>query len=289
MDQSLLEPVNRQTAWSLWGALRLVGLDPVVRGAVVSAGGFAVSIIPECTVLFAAGLFGCFVAAYPATLRHKVTGLFLGIPVLYLINLVRLQAVFLVGWIDRGLFDFLHVYLGQILTVSCVFLACWIWLRSLTSTEEPGERVREIAAFWLRFFIVSAALFLVWIKVNRGYVGFIDQVMVWGFELAGRTIRVSRDQGLYYPTFSIVTFVSLVVSARSLDVRRRMRGLAAGLAILFVLHLAHRICNVFLVAYGMPSFDHWAVAIRTVGQYLLPVLFWVVWVKPGAKAAAVPP
>jgi len=280
--ESRLVFANAATAWSLAAALRLVGLDSAVQGDVVSAGGFAVSIVPECTVLFAAGLFAAFVASYPASPRDRLVGILIGTPALFVVNTARLQAVFLIGWMKRDWFDFIHVYFGQIITVVFVFLACRVWLRFVRGRKAGSEQLREMGWFWLRFLGVSAVLFIAWTMLNRHYVGGIDQVLLWALRMAGRDLQITRQLDLYYPTFSVVTFVALVASTRSLEARDKWKSLALGLGILFLLHLAHRACNVFLVAYRMPAFNYWAVIIRTLAQYLLPILFWLHWTKPQA-------
>ena len=288
--ESRLVFANAATAWSLAAALRLVGLDSAVQGVVVSAGGFAVSIVPECTVLFAAGLFAAFVASYPASPRDRLLGILIGIPALFVVNTARLQAIFVAGWMKREWFDFIHVYLGQIMTVAFVFLACRAWLRFVRGRDAGSEQLREMGWFWLRFLGVSAVLFIAWMMLNRHYVGGIDQVLLWAFHMAGRDLQITRQLDLYYPTFSVVNFVALVASTRFLEARDKWKSLALGLGILFLLHLAHRACNVFLIAYRMPAFDHWAVIIRTFAQYLLPILFWLYWTRPkadfGTQAAA---
>jgi exosortase/archaeosortase family protein len=62
---------------------------------------------------------------YPAaTLREKATGLLTGIPVLYLGNVARLVATFVISRYDRGVFDVVHVCLGQVFTVFLLIAAC---------------------------------------------------------------------------------------------------------------------------------------------------------------------
>jgi len=91
------ELINEHIAQSLGLALNLINIPASVAGDIVTGKAFALQIIPECTPLFMVGLFLCFIVFSPATVRQKASGLVMGIPALYLGNLVRLVAIFMAG------------------------------------------------------------------------------------------------------------------------------------------------------------------------------------------------
>jgi exosortase/archaeosortase family protein len=71
---------------------------------------------------------GIFVFAYPGTLRQKWVGLILGIPALYCFNLFRLVFLFQTGAAHPVLFQYVHVYLGQIRMILVALTIALIWI-----------------------------------------------------------------------------------------------------------------------------------------------------------------
>jgi exosortase/archaeosortase family protein len=105
--------INENSAHTLGLILSSFGIPVSVAGDVVSGSSFALQIIPECTAVFMVGMFFCFIVFSPATVRQKASGLALGIPALYLGNLVRLVVMFMVGQYDRRLFETVHAFWGH--------------------------------------------------------------------------------------------------------------------------------------------------------------------------------
>lgn len=113
-----------------------------LSGKVVSFQGFAVHIIEECTGIYEVLIFCAAVLAYPTIWKDKWLGLGLGIPLLYLFNVLRIGVLLLVGKFQPEYFDFMHLYFWQatlILMITSVWLL-WItqvvnrdWSRSPTS------------------------------------------------------------------------------------------------------------------------------------------------------------
>ncbi len=82
--------------------------------------------VEACIMLVAAML------AYPAALRSKITGLFLGSLAIQALNLVRIVSLFyLVRW-SAPAFEFAHLYLWQALIMLDVLLVWLVWLRWVT-------------------------------------------------------------------------------------------------------------------------------------------------------------
>jgi exosortase H (IPTLxxWG-CTERM-specific) len=283
LPSSFTRPVNQHTASALGLVLNALGVRASAAGDIVSGGGLSFRIIPECTPIFAAGLFLSFVLFYPAAPREKAGGLLMGIPLLYLGNLGRLTATFIISRYDRSLFDVVHVYLGQVFTIFLVILACAAWMRRLES--RPGASMRA-GVFLARFALISAGLFFVWINIHHGYIWFVDRFVLFGFSLLDRRVPLERLTTYYYETFSIVVFVSLVLAARSLPPAMKAKGLAAGLGLLFLSHLIHRIGNVLLAYFNIAALAPLDLALLVIGQYLLPVLFLVFLVR--VQAGEVP-
>ncbi|MHC1743894.1 MAG: exosortase H, partial [Syntrophobacteraceae bacterium] len=274
-------PLNEHTARAFGLLLHVLGIPASTAGDVVSAGGLAFRIIPECTPVFTGALLISLIAFYPAGLREKAVGVLLGIPVLYLGNLARLIATFAISRYDRNLFDVVHVYLGQLFTMLLVILACLGWLRWINRDASRPVAASGTAHFLARFVLISGSLFFVWLKIHHGYIWLLDCFMRFGFSLFNYRIEVARHTAIYYETFSIVGFTSLLLASRSLSRLQLTLGLTAGLGLLSLSHLFHRIDNGLTAAFhytGMLPLD---VTLLVAGQYLLPLLFLIVLAQAG--------
>ena len=128
----------------------------------------------------------------------------------------------------------------------------------------------KIVSFLARFALISGCLFLLWLKLQHGYVRLIDRLTLFGFSLFGPHFHIAVKTTVYYETFSIVTFTSLVLAVRSTPWRTRAKQLAAGLGFLFLTHLFHRIDNYLVVLFHFTAFFRVDLTLLLVGQYLLP-------------------
>jgi exosortase H (IPTLxxWG-CTERM-specific) len=278
LPTALTAPINGHTASTLGLVLNALGIPASTAGDTVSEGGLAFMIIPECTPLFTAGLFLSFVAFYPASLREKGTGLLMGVPLLYLGNMARLAATFIISRYDKRFFEVVHVYLGQVFTILLVMLAVVAWLRWLDREPTQSNRIKA-AGFLARFALISGCFFLVWIKMHHGYIRFVDQFMILGFSLFDWRLIIPRETAVYYETFNVVTFTSLVLATRSIAWSRKVKGLAAGLGVLFLFHLVHRIDNLLITGFSVIPAIRIDYVVCAVGQYVLPVLMWLMMVR----------
>ena len=146
------------------------------------------------------------------------------------------------------------------------------WLERAGSKEDIAVK---ISAYLARVAIIAGCAFLLWIEVNDEYIRFVDQFLILGFSLFDYRLIIPRETAIYYETFNIVTFTALLLATRSMPWSRKVNGLAAGLALFFVLHLFHRLHNTLLSAFrytGLMTVDD---VLCAVGQYLLPVLLWL--------------
>ncbi len=273
LPPSVTKPINEHTASALGLVLNTLGIPVSTADDTVTEGGLAFRIIPECTPIFTAGLFLSFVVFYPATLRQKAAGLLMGITALYLGNLARLAATFMISRYDRRLFDVVHVYLGQVFTMFLVIAVCIGWLRGLDRKESKESIPLKAAGFLARFAVISGGLFLVWTQIHHSYIRLLDRLMTFGFSLFGYRVALAQHTVFYYETFSIVCFTSLVLAARSIPRPTKIKGLAAGLGVLFFIHLFHRIDNALAAYFNFTAILPVDLTLLVVGQYLLPVLF----------------
>ena len=116
---------------------------------------------------------------------------------------------------------------------------------------------------------------------------FVDQFMILGFSLFDWRLIIPRDTAIYYETFNIVTFTSLVLATRSIEWPRRIVRLAVGLAVLFLLHLVHRIDNLLITGFSLISAVRFDYVVCAIGQYVLPFLLWLM-MKVATSRAKLP-
>jgi exosortase/archaeosortase family protein len=271
--------INKHTARTLGYVLNMLGIPVSVLGDGVWGKGLAVTIILECTAFLMVGLFLSFVIFYPAPARKKGAGLLVGIPALYLGNLIRLILVFVAGRYGRILFDILHAFLGQVFTITLVFISCVLWLRWLDREDSKKGIPLRVASFLARFTLISVALFFLWMEIHHAYIWFVDRFMILGFSLFNYRLFISREIHLYYETFNMVTFTSLVLATRCIPWLGKVKGLAMGLGILFLLHLFHRIDNVFIASFHFIPVITADYILCAVGQYLLPLLLYLAVIR----------
>ena len=274
LPDSFARIVCEHTARTLGHVLRLIGSPVIVTGNIVAGSGVSFQIVLECTALSALALYICFVSLYKTHGRNKAIGLAMGIPALYLGNLVRLVSIFMVTRHDPRFFEVTHVYMGQVFTIVLVVLACLVWLKWVDQGSRAGP-VGKVAAFLGRLVIISGCVFAFWMEIHHWYVWLLDQLMILGFSFFDYQLLVPRENAVYYETFSIVAFASLVLATGSMRWSTRARGLAMGLGLFVMLHLFHRINNALVAAFHYTSLVQLDIFLCDIGQYLLPILLWL--------------
>ena len=111
-------------------------------------GGERLIVIAECTGIYTTLIYFSIIGAYPALIRERFVGLFIGIPAIHLLNLIRMVFVTLVLYHKPELFDFFHGYLwqGSFLIFMLILVVFW-----MSKIVKPGRRsasdaVKEIKA-----------------------------------------------------------------------------------------------------------------------------------------------
>ncbi|SYZ74300.1 conserved membrane hypothetical protein [Candidatus Zixiibacteriota bacterium] len=128
---------HEQTLWMMNATAAIAGKSlsifssgVSIQDARVTYRGFQVEIIDECTGFFEALIFVAAVLAFAAPIKKKILGIALGVPAIYILNIIRIIFLLLAGSVSQRLFDFMHLYFWQgtlILMISAVWIA-WIYL-----------------------------------------------------------------------------------------------------------------------------------------------------------------
>jgi exosortase/archaeosortase family protein len=90
---------------------------------------FTFIVVPSCGAIEVMAIFLAAVLAFPATWRHRSWGLALGLPLLYLVNILRLACLAYIGALDRSgeWFNFVHEYVWQASYVVFVVIVWMAW------------------------------------------------------------------------------------------------------------------------------------------------------------------
>ena len=108
--------------------LNLFGAGVRVSGSLISGPRYTMEVIPGCTDLYITPIFLAAVIAYPSRLRAKLLGIGLGLPAIYLLNLVRLTSLFYIGLYLPRFADRAHLLVWQSLMIILTLLLWLLWV-----------------------------------------------------------------------------------------------------------------------------------------------------------------
>jgi archaeosortase B (VPXXXP-CTERM-specific) len=109
--------------------MHLTGFSPQQDANLLSLQNFSVEVALECAGVYQVLVFASAVLAFPAVSEKKLWGILLSIPLFYLVDLLRISALLLIGNFHPRLFDFIHLYTGQIFVIFVVLLAWLFWIK----------------------------------------------------------------------------------------------------------------------------------------------------------------
>ncbi len=105
--------------------LAFLGHDTKVTGDTISSPEFAVNLRHGCDAIEPSALFVFAVLAFPVPFLRKLPGIFIGVVLLAIINMVRIISLFLTGVYFPEFFRAMHVDVWQALFI---FFAVVLWL-----------------------------------------------------------------------------------------------------------------------------------------------------------------
>ena len=122
----LFIPLRVLTARMTLAVLHLVGMDGVRIGTVLyHPDGFGYQISHGCTGFLPAAFLAVGMLAYPAFARHRAIGIAVGVPLLGVLNLIRLAHLYVIGVVAPAWFDVAHEVVWDGMVVCAIFL---VWL-----------------------------------------------------------------------------------------------------------------------------------------------------------------
>jgi exosortase H (IPTLxxWG-CTERM-specific) len=268
LPESVFAPLNQATAHLAGLCLALFGEHPETAGNIISLHGFPVRIITECTALYSMVLFGAFLFSAQASLKARVVGLLFGGSFLTVANIFRIALITMTGAKYPNLFEIFHIYLGQIVMMLLVIGSSLAWLRWSAGSADSFRFIISVA-------VLVSLLFIPWLVVNRLYVAALDSVVRFIFSLFGYAVTTPRPLAVYNHTFAVPLIFSLIMALHDLPFRRRLNYMGAGILIIACWHILFRVSHVLWTAFAINQFESILQFIYILGQYLLPILFWL--------------
>ena len=119
------------TARSTGSVLNVFGSDVHVDGSIIHSEEFSMNIVNECTAMIPMIILLCAVLAYPSGIKHKCLGLAIGLPILFLLNLIRVVSLFYIGIHFESFFETAHLLMWQPIMILAV-IAIWLtWVQKV--------------------------------------------------------------------------------------------------------------------------------------------------------------
>jgi exosortase H (IPTLxxWG-CTERM-specific) len=111
--------------------MRLFDRSITTSGNVIgsSTSPFAVSIEAGCNGVEATLVLVAAMLAFPATWRHRLRGIVIGIAAVQALNVLRVVSLFYLGRWNRDVFEWAHLYVWQALIMLDVLIVWVIWVR----------------------------------------------------------------------------------------------------------------------------------------------------------------
>jgi len=175
-----------------------------IEGPKVYIDNAGIEVIPACGAVPSMSIFTAAVLAFPARVWKKALALLLGLPFLYVVNVVRLTCLaYIRVHFPLPVFNFTHIYVWQTLFIVFVVVLWFIWINFVTAEKGLRHFLLHIwqasrLGFALRF-VCFGALFLAafvimlpvyaWVVVHVA--GFCLQMIV------GADIRGVLVEGAY--------------------------------------------------------------------------------------------
>jgi exosortase/archaeosortase family protein len=107
--------------------LNVFGFQTQANNSTVYSSFYSVDISRGCDAIEAMALFLATTLSFPMSLKSKITGLFAGVSILFILNIIRIVTLFWAGLYFPSFFETLHVQLWPILIILCS-LFLWIQL-----------------------------------------------------------------------------------------------------------------------------------------------------------------
>ena len=125
--------ITRWSALISYMALGIIDLPVSIDGVIISAQGFSVRVIRECTVVGPVLVMGVGIFSYPASFRRNAWGVVWGALIMLLVNQIRMASLFFIGIKFPLLLEVAHLVIWQGILIAIGIVIWLIWVEKADS------------------------------------------------------------------------------------------------------------------------------------------------------------
>lgn len=249
MTDTIGQAVMDLTFWATVSVYKLFGTPLTTEGPIICLTGAKMYINLECTAVHLYVIFIAAVLAYPrSTWINRAKGLFAGLVILFVSNILRILALGQVLVYYRDAFDVMHQVVFQAAMVLLVFLCWYVWVNGLIRLRVMGRMLAGAA--------LSALLVQVVLGQYLKLLAFITSLAIHGLEISAVDDSILYTIGEATAQFpinvdiydSIIFFALMAAFPPKVDISKRW-GL--GVAALVGIHLLIVITGGLMVRHGI--------------------------------------
>lgn len=111
--------------------LNAVDVSNTVKGNTIWSKQTGLEIIDECTGILILNIYLAGILAFPVSFKKKILGVLLGIPIIFLFNILRIFSLFLIIRWHHDYFDLFHGFVWNYSYTPILIVTYLIWLRSI--------------------------------------------------------------------------------------------------------------------------------------------------------------
>lgn len=127
VNDHVIVPFTAAIARSSGSLLRMMGEEVKVVGTTISSPLFGVNINNGCNGVEAMLILLASIVAFPASMKARAAGLFLGAVVVQILNAIRIITLYLLGAYHPRLFDLFHTAVWQIVIILAAIGFFLVW------------------------------------------------------------------------------------------------------------------------------------------------------------------
>ena len=131
----IIKPYTRLLARGVVAVINLFGAGAWADGTIVSSERFSMNIAMGCDGVEASSLLAAGVLAFPTSWRAKLIGLAAGMPLIHVINLLRLVGLYYAGLYLPSVVEGIHVYVAQTIVILLSMAILVLWLERVATNR----------------------------------------------------------------------------------------------------------------------------------------------------------
>ena len=133
--ESLAQPLLNLYATISNGILNILGQSTRASAESIYSSDFSIQIKKGCDAIAPMILYTLSILFFPVAFTKKPKGIFIGIALLFLLNIFRIVTLYLTGKYIPSIFELMHTDIWQILFIVFTLYLWLVWLRSVNQIQ----------------------------------------------------------------------------------------------------------------------------------------------------------